>query len=181
MMTPSKLLHPVADTWQSRLGLAPAGEPAPPWTTSRWFNHEGEPLQPAALRGRVVVLHAFQMLCPACVQHGLPQAQRIQAAFAGDDVVVVGLHTVFEHHAAMMPVSLEAFLHENRIRFPVGVDAVAANPTDPIPVTMRRYGCQGTPSLVLIDRKGCVRRHAFGAEEDLTVGAAIAALLAEVA
>ncbi len=179
-MAPSKLLRQVADTWQSRLGLAPAGEPAPPWATSRWFNHEGAPLQPAALRGRVVVLHAFQMLCPACVHHGLPQAQRIQAAFADDDVAVVGLHSVFEHHAAMTPVSLEAFLHENRIRLAVGVDAVAADATDPIPVTMRRYGFQGTPSLVLIDRKGRVRRHAFGAEEDLTVGAAIAVLLAEV-
>ncbi len=179
-MSASKLPHPVSDTWQSRLGLAPAGEPAPPWATSRWFNHEGASLQPAALRGRVVVLHAFQMLCPACVHHGLPQAQRIQAAFADDDVTVVGLHTVFEHHAAMTPVSLEAFLHENRIRFAVGVDATASDATDPIPITMRSYGLQGTPSLLLIDRKGYVRRHAFGAEEDLAVGAAIAALLAEV-
>lgn len=179
-MAPSKFLRPVANTWQSRLGLAPAGEPAPPWATSQWFNHEGAALQPAALRGRVVVLHAFQMLCPACVHHGLPQAQRIQAAFADHDVAVVGLHTVFEHHAAMTPVSLQAFLHENRIRFAVGVDDVAADAADPIPITMRRYGFQGTPSLVLIDRKGCVRRHAFGAEEDLAVGAAIAALLAEV-
>ena len=179
-MAASKSPRPVADTWQSRLGLAATGEPAPTWTTSRWFNHEGEPLQPAALLGRVVVLHAFQMLCPACVHHGLPQALRIQAAFAAADVAVIGLHTVFEHHAAMTPVSLAAFLHENRIRFPVGVDAVAADATDPIPVTMRRCGFQGTPSLVLIDHQGRVRRHAFGAEDDLTVGAAIAALLAEV-
>ena len=164
----------------ARLGLAPAGQLAPPWSVSRWFNHEGEALQPQALRGRVVVLHTFQMLCPGCVHHGLPQAQRLRARFAAADVAVIGLHTVFEHHAAMMPVSLEAFLHENRIRFPVGVDAVAADASDPIPVTMRRYGFEGTPSLVLIDRKGCVRRHAFGAEEDLAVGAAIAALLAEV-
>lgn len=180
MMAPSKSPRPAADLWHSRLGLAPAGEPAPPWTTSRWFNHDGEPLQPVALRGRVVVLHAFQMLCPACVHHGLPQAQRIQATFATEDVVVVGLHTVFEHHAAMTPVSLEAFLHENRIRFAVGVDAAGSDATDPIPITMRHYGFRGTPSLVLIDHEGHVRHHAFGAEEDLAVGAAIAALLAEV-
>ena len=180
MIAPSKSPHPAAGSWQSRLGLAPEGEPAPPWATNRWFNHGGEPLQPAALVGRVVVLHAFQMLCPACVHHGLPQAQRIRAAFADEDVAVIGLHTVFEHHAAMTPVSLEAFLHENRIRFPVGVDAVAADATDPIPVTMRRYGFQGTPSLVLIDRNGRVRRHAFGVEEDIPVGAAIAALLTDV-
>ena len=180
MMAPSESPRNAASSWRSRLGLAPAGEAAPPWATSRWFNHGGEPLQPASLLGRVVVLHAFQMLCPACVQHGLPQAQRIQAAFSDEDVAVIGLHTVFEHHAAMTPVSLEAFLHENRIRFPVGVDAVAADATDPIPVTMRRYGFQGTPSLVLIDRNGRVRRHAFGVEEDIAVGAAVAALLTDV-
>ena len=112
-MALSKLPSRAAGTWQSRLGLAPGGEPALPWVASRWFNHRGEPLQPATLLGRVVVLHAFQMLCPACVHHGLPQAQRIQAAFADEDVAVIGLHTVFEHHAAMTPVSLEAFLHEN--------------------------------------------------------------------
>jgi AhpC/TSA family len=170
--------HAATTDWRARLGITPVGEPAPAWTTTRWFNHDGPPLQPDALRGRVVVLHAFQMLCPACVHHGLPQAQRIQKTFAADDVAVVGLHTVFEHHAAMTPVSLQAFLHENRIGFAVGVDAASADATDPVPVTMRRYGFRGTPSLVLIDRQGRVRRHAFGAEDDLAVGAAIAALLA---
>lgn len=48
--------------------------------------------------------------------HGLPQAERIQTTF-GDDVTVMGLHTVFEHHDAMTLVSLEAFLHEYRITF----------------------------------------------------------------
>jgi thiol-disulfide isomerase/thioredoxin len=164
------------------LSPADAASPvAPPWTTTRWFNLPAgrDTLAPQDLRGRVVVLHAFQMLCPGCVHHGLPQAQRIAAAFAPADVVVVGLHTVFEHHAAMTPVSLEAFLFENRIRFPVGVDAPADAAGDPLPQTMRRYAWQGTPSLVLIDRQGRLRRSSFGAEEDLVVGAAIATLVAE--
>ena len=161
------------------VGLAPPAERALPWTTSRWFGHQGDPLQPAALAGRVVVLHVFQMLCPACVHHGLPQAQRIDASSPGDAVAVVGLHSVFEHHAAITPVSLEAFLHENRIRFPVGVDAAAADPGDPIPQTMRRYQLEGTPTLVVIDRRGFLRHVAFGAEDDLAVGARIGALLAE--
>ena len=37
------------------------------------------------------MIEAFQMLCPGCVSHGLPQAQRIQHAF-GDAVAVLGLH-----------------------------------------------------------------------------------------
>ncbi len=162
----------------SRFGIDPPGQPAPAWTTREWFNHDGS-LQLAELRGRVVVLHAFQMLCPACIHHGLPQAQRIRATFAEQDVAVIGLHTVFEHHAAMTVVSLRAFLHEYRIRFPVGVDAPGADSNDPMPVTMRAYGLRGTPSLLLIDRNGDLRRHAFGTEDDLTLGAAIAAVIVE--
>ncbi|MDW8468896.1 MAG: redoxin domain-containing protein [Burkholderiales bacterium] len=142
---------------------------------SRWFN--SDPLTLSALRGKVVVLHAFQMLCPGCVQHGLPQAARLHALFPADEVAVIGLHTVFEHHAAMTPVSLEAFLYEYRIAFPVGVDEHEAN--DPVPLTMRAYGLRGTPSLLLIDREGYLRRHSFGAEDDLVVGAAVASLIAE--
>lgn len=129
-----------------------------------------------ALRGKVIALHAFQMLCPACVQHGLPQAQRIQALFDPAEVAVIGLHTVFEHHEAMTPLALRAFLHEYRIAFPVGVDAPGAD--GPVPQTMQAYELRGTPSLLLIDREGRLRHHGFGAEEDLAVGAAIAALLA---
>jgi hypothetical protein len=163
-----------------RFGLTPAGEPAPPWTTSDWLGTDG-PLQLADLRDRVVALCAFQMLCPACVHHGLPQAQRMHATFSPHDVAVVGLHTVFEHHAAMTVVSLRAFVHENRIGFPVGVDARGTDPDDPVPVTMRAYAMQGTPSLILIDRAGRLRRHAFGVEDDLALGAAIATLLSEPA
>ena len=161
-----------------RFGLRPPGRQAPAWTTREWFNTDSA-LQPADLRGKVVVLHAFQMLCPACVRHALPQAQRIHAAFAPHGVAVIGLHTVFEHHAAMTPVSLQAFLHEYRIGFPVGVDAPDDGAPGSIPQTMQAYEMQGTPSLFLIDRNGYLRHHAFGAEDDLALGAAIATLVAE--
>lgn len=151
-------------------------EAAPPLETVRWFNTEAPPSL-EALRGRVVVLEAFQMLCPGCVSHGLPQAGRIFEAFHPQDVAVIGLHSVFEHHAAQGPTSLEAFLHEYRIAFPVGVDAPGG--PDGLPVTMGRYRMQGTPTLVLIDRAGRRRAQHFGTVSDLRVGAEIATLLAE--
>jgi len=107
----------------------------------------------------------------------LPQAQRVRQVFAREDVEVIGLHTVFEHHAAMTPVALEAFLHEYRIGFPVGVDA--ASETGPIPRTMAAYGMRGTPTLLLIDRAGRLRQHHFGQVEDLVLGAQIAQLIGE--
>lgn len=150
---------------------------APDWQVSQWFNTPS-PLSLAQLRGRVVLLHAFQMLCPGCVSHGVPQAERVHRDFAAHGVTVVGLHTVFEHHAAMMPVALEAFLHEYRITHPVGVD-VAGPDGAPIPLSMRRYGLQGTPSLMLIDQAGRLRLHEFGQIDDLRLGVVLGQLLAE--
>lgn len=164
----------------TREPLAPASTAplAPPWSVDQWFGAPADfGLQ--ALRGRVIALHTFQMLCPGCVTHGLPQAQRIRATFSSEDVAVVTLHTVFEHHDAMRPVSLAAFLHEYRIDLPVGVDS--ASDSGPVPQTMARYRLRGTPSLVLIDRQGRLRLNAFGRPEDMLVGAAIATLLAEPA
>jgi len=150
-------------------------EAAPAWRTTRWFNAPA-PLALADLRGRVVVVCAFQMLCPGCVSQGLPQAQRVAQTFRPEDVAVIGLHTVFEHHAAMTPTSLEAFLHEYRITFPVGVDEPDG---DGLPKTMRAYDMQGTPTTLLIDREGRLRRHAFGHLSDLQLGAEIMALIGE--
>lgn len=150
--------------------------PAPPWQVEHWFNTADAPTL-ESLRGKVVVLEAFQMLCPGCVSHGLPQAQRIRATFAPEDVAVIGLHTVFEHHEAMRPVSLQAFLHEYRIDFPVGVDRPGED--GPIPQTMHAYAMRGTPTIVLIDAHGRLRHQHFGQIGDLVLGAQIAWLIQE--
>ncbi len=53
----------------------------------------------------------------------MPQAKRVAETFDDQDVVVIGLHTVFEHHSAQgTRDALAAFLHEYRITFPVGID-----------------------------------------------------------
>lgn len=152
---------------------------APSWRTTEWLNTP-EPLTLEQLRGRVVLLHAFQMLCPGCVSRGIPQAQRVAELFAGAPLVVVGLHTVFEHHDGMKVESLRAFLHEYRVRFPVGVDAPDPG-GEAIPQTMRAYGMRGTPTTVLIDAQGRLRRQVFGAHDDLLLGAELQTLLLEAA
>jgi hypothetical protein len=146
------------------------------WAATQWFNCDAPP-RLVDLRGKVVVLHCFQMLCPACVSHGLPQAGKIHRLFP-ERVAVIGLHTVFEHHAAMTPVSLAAFIHENRLGFPIGVDA-PVEASFPLPATMAHYQMRGTPSLLLFDTRGALRSHRFGGVDDMLVGAEIATLLAE--
>jgi len=148
---------------------------APALQVSGWFNVE-EPLTLEALRGRVVLLHAFQMLCPACISHGLPQARRVQQMFPADQVAVVGLHTVFEHHAVMGPDALEVFIEEYGWSFPIGVDAPAGD-GGPIPRTMQALQLRGTPSFVLIDREGRIRFQHFGALDDMALGAVIGRLI----
>lgn len=158
--------------------LSPPGQSTslPGWQVSHWFNTPA-PIELEQLQGRVVLLHAFQMLCAACVAHGLPQARRVHEAFADEAVAVIGLHTVFEHHEVMGPQALQAFIHEYRLPFPIGIDQ--ADETGPLPLTMAQWGLRGTPSVVLFDRQGRARLHRFGVVDDLVLGAAIGQLLAE--
>jgi len=146
---------------------------APALVVDQWLNAD-QPIDLDSLIGKVVVIEAFQMLCPGCVAHGIPQAKRIHDYFPKSDVSVLGLHTVFEHHTAMTPAVLAAFLYENRVSFPVGIDE--PNGTE-IPKTMRTYAMQGTPTLVIIDRQGRLRHQSFGATSDLALGAEISELV----
>jgi len=160
-----------ATTATATPGTRQAPPPAPEWTTTQWLN--SDPLTLADLRGRGVVLEAFQMLCPGCVSGALPQAVRLRQTF-GDELAVVGLHTVFEHHDAMTPVALRAFAHEYRLSFPIGVDA---HGRDGQPLTFTSYGMRGTPTTVLIDRAGRLRAHHLRAVDDMLLAAETTRLL----
>lgn len=108
----------------------------------------------------IKVIHAFQMLCPGCVYHGVPQTVELYEKFKGLPVEVIGLHTVFEHHEVMGPKALEVFIHEWRLPFPVGVDQPVAGHR--IPATMKAYQMQGTPTTIVIDEKGEILIQNFG-------------------
>ena len=150
---------------------------APALQVGHWFNTP-VPITLEALRGRVVVLHAFQMLCPGCVSHGLPQAQRLHQLFPREQLAVVGLHTVFEHHAVMgSTAALQAFIHEYRLDFPIGIDQPDGH--GGIPLTMQSLRLRGTPSLVVLDKQGHVRLHHFGAIDDLQLGVLLGQLVGE--
>lgn len=150
-------------------------EKPPELAVVHWLNTT-EPVSLAALRGRVVVVLAFQMLCPTCVEHALPQARRLAQRFNPEQVAVFGLHTVFEHHDAMTPAALAAFVKQYRIEFPVGIDEAQG---DGPPKSMAAYQMQGTPTLLIFDREGRLRRHYFGRPDDIMLGAEIMALAIE--
>ncbi len=150
---------------------------APPLQIECWLNTP-ESITLEQLRGRVVLIEAFQMLCPGCVSHGLPQAKRVAETFDRSQVAVLGLHTVFEHHTAQgTRTALEAFLHEYRMPFPVGIDMPSGD--GGAAKTMIAYQMRGTPTQILIDKNGRLRKQTFGSVDDLALGAQIMALIAE--
>ncbi len=150
---------------------------APEFLTSEWLNADA-PITFKNLRGKVIVVEAFQMLCPGCVSHGLPQMKKVREIFPAEEVAVLGIHSVFEHHEAQGSVAaLKAFLHEYKITFPIAIDAPSQNGA--VPQTMAKYQFRGTPTVLLIDRQGRLRKQRFGLTEDLILGAEIMSLLNE--
>jgi len=152
-------------------------EQPPELQVSRWFNADG-PVTLASSKGKVVLLIAFQMLCPGCLEHGLPQAKRLRERFSDSDVVIIGLHSVFEHHAVMTPEATAAFMHEYKWPFPVGYDQPDGKG---MPKTMAAYQMRGTPTLLVFDRQGRLRRHYFGRPDDMMLAAEVMALAIESA
>lgn len=153
-------------------------ESPPELAVTRWLNTR-QPLSLSALKGKVVMVMAFQMLCPGCVQHGLPQARKVAEQFSDGEVVVIGLHSVFEHHEVMTPAALEAFMHEYGWPFPVAIDAPGEGEAKSLPRTMAAYEMRGTPTILLFDRQGRLRRHYFGHVEDMRLAAELMGLSIE--
>ena len=155
-------------------------EKPPELDVTGWLNTKDK-ITLAGLKDKVVVLTAFQMLCPGCVEHGLPQAKRLRTHFNPDQVAVIGLHCVFEHHDVMTPAALEVFMSEYKWPFPVGIDR-ADGPNGGgkgVPKTMAAYQMQGTPTLLLFDRGGRLRRHYFGRPDDIMLAAEIMGMAIE--
>ena len=150
-------------------------ENPPEFQASAWFNAETPPTI-KDLKGKVVVLAAFQQHCPGSLRHGIPQAARLAASFNDDEVVVIGLNTPFEEAKAQDKAALETFVADHGLTFPVALDKT--NGKD-LPKTMEVYEIQGTPTVLIFDRQGRLRRHYLGQVDDLRLGAEVMALTIE--
>lgn len=146
-------------------------------SVSQWFNTDGA-VTLQQLKGRVVVVGTFQMLCPGCVTHSIPQLKKLHELSKDLPLTVIGLHTVFEHHQAMAPHALAAFIHEYRLSFPVGVAAYEGNSL--MPKTMEDWDMRGTPSTFVFSANGELCLHQFGHVDDLSLGIFVGQLLAAV-
>jgi len=117
---------------------------------TEWLN--SEPLGPAELRGRVVLVDFWTLTCINWLRQE-PYVRAWSQAYRDDGLVVIGVHTPefsFEHDIDRVRQALE----ERAIDYPVAVD--------------NNYGVWNAfanhywPALYFVDADGIIRDHHFG-------------------
>jgi cytochrome c biogenesis protein CcdA/thiol-disulfide isomerase/thioredoxin len=125
--------------------------PAPELTgITDWIN--SPPLSLASLRGKVVLVHFWTFGCINC-QHVQPYVKAWADKYAGDGLVVVGVHTPelsFERDIA----NVREAVTDDGVRFPVAFD--------PAYSTWNAYGNRYWPAFYFVDRDGRIRHTHFG-------------------
>jgi thiol-disulfide isomerase/thioredoxin len=124
-------------------GLRPAAELDRPGL--RWFN-VARPLTLADLRGRLVILDFWTICCVNCI-NVQPTLKRIEATFATDAVVVIGVHSP-KFPAERDDDAVGHAIARYNIAHPVV--------HDPDLILWQGYGVTGWPTLVFVGPDGMV-------------------------
>ena len=208
--------------------MAVIGEKAPNLKLGKWvqgmdtnFDKEGD---------YVKLVEVFQVNCPGCFMHSIPEIINIYNKYKGDGLSVMGVATAFEDYDKNTLENLEMLLTTGevvgdtkqaltqygqlndgklqfKIPYPVAMDSLVKEGEEPsmekmtafinqqIPnfesqpddyknqiyarvkeyykskeysaETFEMYSLQGTPSTILVDRKGILRDVSFGSTANL--------------
>ena len=121
------------------------GKPAPDIQVETWV--QGGPVNFSTLPGRVVLVEVFQVNCPGCFVHALPEVLHLHQSYHGRGLSVIGLATAFEDFdkntlenlqrlvatgeligEPLMQLGKAGLLHNNRLDyalpFPIGMDVL---------------------------------------------------------
>jgi hypothetical protein len=118
-----------------------------------WLN--SEPLTPAGLRGKVVLVEFCTFSCVNWLRT-VPYVRGWDERYRDDGLVVIGAHTPefeFEHDLEKIRSALE----EMGVRYPIAVDNDYA--------VWRAFDNNYWPALYFADAEGRIRHHRFGEEE----------------
>jgi Thioredoxin like C-terminal domain/AhpC/TSA family len=118
-----------------------------------WLN--SEPLTPAELRGRVVLVEFCTYSCVNWLRT-LPYVQAWWDRYRDDGLVVIGAHTPefeFEHDVEKVRAALQTM----DVDFPIAVDSDYA--------VWRAFNNNYWPALYFADGEGRIRHHRFGEED----------------
>lgn len=72
------------------------GEKAPNLAVSQWI--QGKPTNIDQERGNVILVEVFQVNCPGCFTHGIPQAINLHLKYYSTGLRVLGVATAFEDY-----------------------------------------------------------------------------------
>ena len=132
-----------------------------------WLN--SEPLTPAGLRGKVVVVQFCTFSCVNWLRT-LPYVRAWEKKYRDAGLVVIGAHSPefpFEHDVAKIETALDAM----GVEYPIAVDNDFA--------IWRAFENQAWPALYFIDAQGRIRHRHFGEEDYERSEQVIQQLLAE--
>jgi thiol-disulfide isomerase/thioredoxin len=134
-----------------------------------WINTR-RPLTVAGdLRGRVAILDFWTYCCINCM-HVLPILKSVEARYAKDPVVVIGVHSA-KFISEKDPQNIRLAVQRYGIVHPVVVD--------PDHDIWERFAVHSWPTLVLVDAAGYVAETLAGEIEEMELVAKIDALLEE--
>jgi len=202
---------------------AKIGERAPNLSVSKWV--QGLPTNFDQEKDHIVVVEVFQVNCPGCFLHGIPETIDVYNKYRNEGVTVLGFATAFEDFDKNTLENLELLLKTGevigetkkalsqygkiddsklpyKIPFPVGMDSLIkdtgdvnqtrildfihsqipdfdSQPQDSkdqiiqqvkdymkskefVAETFEKFSLQGTPSTIIVDRKGILRDISFG-------------------
>ncbi|NWA27963.1 thioredoxin family protein [Pseudomonas gingeri] len=132
-----------------------------------WLN--SEPLSRESLRGKVVLVDFWTYECINCL-HVLPHVNQWAKKYAGDGLVVIGVHTP-EYAEEKIPDNVRRQVKRLGIDYPVAIDSDYK--------IWHAFDNQYWPAHYLIDAKGQVRYSHFGEGAYAEQEAAIQVLLEE--
>jgi thiol-disulfide isomerase/thioredoxin len=115
-----------------------------------WLN--SEPLTPANLRGKVVLIDFWTYTCINWLRT-LPYIRAWAEKYRDQGLVIIGVHTPefgFEHNVD----NVRRAVKEMRVEYPVALD--------PDYAVWRAFNNQYWPALYIVDAKGRIRYHHFG-------------------
>ncbi len=128
---------------------------------------DGDPLDLADLRGRVVVLNAWASWCPPC-RAEMPAFVALAEDSDPADVAVVGLNTTDD------PAAARAFVEELGVPYPSIED-----PDGAILATIPGIPPASLPSTVILDREGRIAARVIGGTDAIELATLIARILEE--